>query len=120
MDFRRMERIESQFEREIIDIIRRDLKDPRIGFVSVTRVSASGDLKHAKVSVSVYGTEAERKNALIGLQSAKGFIREQLKRRVRLRNYPELDFILDNSIEYSFIIEEKLKEIKKTDGVDGE
>jgi len=120
VDFRRIERIESQLEREIVDIIRRELKDPRIGFVSITRVSAAADLKHARISISVYGTEVEKKNALLGLQSAKGFIREHLKRRIRLRNYPELDFVLDESIAYSFFIEEKLKEIKKTDGTEGE
>ncbi len=94
----RSERIREEFKREISDILRK-MKDPRIGFVSVTDVELSRDLRHAKVFVSIFGDEAEKENTLAALLHAQGFIRSELGRRIRLRHTPEITFRLDDSIE---------------------
>ena len=93
-------------------VIRRDLKDPRIGFVSITGVRMSPDLRQARVRVSVLGKPDEQKASIKGLVSAKGLIRHELGRRLRnLKFSPELRFELDSSIEYSVHISELLKEV---------
>lgn len=94
----RSERIREDFKREISDILRK-MKDPRIGFVSVTDVELSRDLRHAKVFVSIFGDVAEKENTLAALLHAQGFIRSELGRRIRLRHTPEIAFRLDDSIE---------------------
>ncbi|MDQ6772554.1 MAG: 30S ribosome-binding factor RbfA [Candidatus Dormibacteraeota bacterium] len=93
-------------------IIHRDLKDPRIGFVSITGVRMSPDLRLARVRISVLGGESERAQTLTGLSSARGVIRRELGRRLEnLRYSPELRFELDPSIEYSVHIAQRLREI---------
>ncbi len=93
-------------------IIRRDLKDPRIGFVSITQVRMSPDLRSARVRVSVLGGEKERAETLAGLRSAAGHIRRELGRRLEnLRFAPELRFEIDPSIEYSVRISHRLREL---------
>ncbi len=95
-----------------MEIIRRDLKDPRIGFVSITHVKMSPDLRQARVRVSVLGGEAEQKDTLAGLKSAQGVIRHELGRRLQnLKFSPEIRFELDSSIEYSVHISKRLREI---------
>jgi len=84
---------------ELSQIIKRDLKDPRLGFVTITDVELSNDMSHAKVFVSVYGSEEEKQSSMVALENAKGFIRSNLGQRVRLRIVPELVFKIDNSIE---------------------
>lgn len=98
MSVPRSERIREDFKREISDILRK-MKDPRIGFVSVTDVELSRDLRHAKVFVSIFGDVAEKENTLAALLHAQGFIRSELGRRIRLRHTPEIAFRLDDSIE---------------------
>jgi ribosome-binding factor A len=108
----RTDQVGAQVREEIMEIIRRDLKDPRIGFVSITHVRMSGDLRQARIGVSVLGDEAERKRTMEGLRSATGVIRHELGRRLEnLRFSPELRFELDTSIEYSVHISKKLREI---------
>ncbi len=93
-------------------IIQRELKDPRIGFVSITQVRMSPDLRSARVRVSVLGDEHEQQEALAGLKSARGLIRHDLGRRLsNLKFSPEIVFELDPSIEYSVRISQKLREI---------
>jgi len=95
-----------------MQIIRRDLKDPRIGFVSITEVRMSPDLRSARVRVSVLGGEEEGRATLAGLRSATGLIRHQLGRRLQnLKFTPDLRFELDPSIEYSVRISQTLREI---------
>src|SRR3984893_4147478 len=95
-----------------MSIIRRDLKDPRIGFVSITGVRMSPDLRKARVRVSVLGKREEQKASVAGLVSAKGLIRHELGRRLQnLKFAPDLRFELDPSIEYSVHIAELLKEV---------
>lgn len=112
----RVQRVGEQIKKEMSDIIQNELKDPRIGFVTVTSVEASGDLQHAKIFISVLGPEEQRQETLQALEKAKGFIRSEIGRRIRLRLTPEISFHLDTSIDYSEKIMEKLREIKDGEG----
>ena len=106
----RADQVGEQVREEIMSIIRRDLKDPRIGFVSITAVRMSPDLRQARVRVSVLGSADEQKESIRGLVSAKGLIRHELGRRLQnLKFSPELRFELDASIEYSVHISELLR-----------
>jgi ribosome-binding factor A len=108
----RTDQVGGQVRQEIMDIIQRDLKDPRIGFVSITAVRMSPDLRSARVRVSVLGDEEQQRQTLSGLNSAKGMIRHELGRRLEnLRFSPDLHFELDPSIEYSVHISKRLREI---------
>ena len=108
----RTDQVGEQVREEIMSIIRRDLKDPRIGFVSITGVRMSPDLRQARVRVSVLGDPDQKKTSLQGLISAKGLIRRELGRRLQNLKYsPELRFELDPSIEHSVHITELLKEV---------
>lgn len=95
----RAERVGELLKEEISRILLKKVSDPRIGFSSVTNVDVSPDLKSAKVFVSVYGTEKDKKETMRGLQSAKGFIQGEAGRALELRHTPALSFILDTSIE---------------------
>ncbi|MGE5484251.1 MAG: 30S ribosome-binding factor RbfA [Ignavibacteriales bacterium] len=92
-------RVAEAIKEEISDIIHHEIKDPRVGFASITSVEVSRDLRHAKVFVSVLGGESEKTETIKGLESASGFIRSELGRRVRLHHTPEILFRLDESIE---------------------
>ena len=116
----RAERIAFQMQREISDIIQNQVKDPRVGFVTVTGVEVTNDLQHAKVFVSVLGREAERANSLQALERAKGFIRTEIGRRIRLRLTPEIHFKLDESMDYSMKIGKVLHQIFPDGETDGE
>jgi ribosome-binding factor A len=108
----RTDQVGQQVREEIMQMIRRDLKDPRIGFASITEVRMSPDLRSARVRVSVLGDETQRKETLKGLNSAKGLIRHELGRRLQnLKFSPELIFEADPSIEYSVHISQRLREI---------
>jgi ribosome-binding factor A len=108
----RADQVAGQVRKEIMEIIRRDLKDPRIGFASITGVRMSPDLRNARVRVSVLGTEEEVDETLAGLDSAKGVIRHELGRRLQnLKFSPEIIFERDPSIEYSVRISKQLREL---------
>ncbi|HZU18392.1 MAG TPA: 30S ribosome-binding factor RbfA [Candidatus Dormibacteraeota bacterium] len=112
MSGHRTAQVGAQIREEIMQIIRRDLKDPRIGFVSITQVRMSADLRSARIRVSVLGGEEERAETLAGLRSAAGHIRRELGRRLEnLRFAPELRFEIDPSIEYSVRISRRLREL---------
>lgn len=89
------------------------MKDPRIGFVSITRVEVSGDLAHAKVYVSVLGSDEERNNTMAALKRATGFLRHELAGRLVLRHVPELVFKLDLSLEKGAEVMELIKQIEQ-------
>ncbi len=105
----RQAKVSSFLRNEIASLIQLELRDPRIGFVSVTRVEPTEDLKEAKVFVSILGNDTERRTALRGLNAAKGFLQEQLAGRHQWRNNPVLRFELDLSIEKQFELEKLLK-----------
>ncbi len=111
----RAERLGELIKEEFGDILQRELKDPRIGFVSVTGVEVSNDYSHVKIFVSILGDEQSKHSAMAGLESAKGFIRTELGKRIRLRHTPEVHIIADNSIERGSHIIELLEEIKRSD-----
>ena len=97
---RRIERINSQLRSEISKMILTDIKDPRIsGVVSITRVETTGDMSYAKVFVSVYGSDTDKRNTLKAMSSARGFIQNELLHRLAIRRPPSLSFWLDETIE---------------------
>ncbi len=96
----RIDRISSEMQKVISEIIREDIKDPRVPLMtSVVSANVTRDLKYAKIYVSVLGTEAEKKSAMAALKNSAGFIRHQVADKMELRCTPELTFILDESIE---------------------
>jgi len=100
MGTRRIERVNELIREEISELIRREVKDPRLdSFISVTEVMTSPDLRHARVFVSIMGTDEEKQQVEKGLAAAAGFLRRQLGERLTLRYTPELVFQLDDSIE---------------------
>ncbi|MDX5474356.1 MAG: 30S ribosome-binding factor RbfA [Bacillaceae bacterium] len=109
----RATRVGEQMKKELSDIIGRKIKDPRVGFVTVTDVEVTGDLQQAKVFISVLGDEEKRQDTLMGLAKAKGFIRSEIGKRIRLRKTPELFFEFDESVDYGNRIESLLQEINK-------
>jgi ribosome-binding factor A len=108
--YKRSERVSDQMKQEIADILMRKIKDPRIGFVTVTDVEVSDDLRNAKVFVSVYGGDKEA--SLKGLKSASPFIRAELGRRMRMRFTPELLFRFDSTVEQGAHIMEILRSLE--------
>ena len=107
---RRVERLNEQLRREISDILRRDVRDPRIGIPTVTRVEVTPDLWMARVFVRAAGNAEERAAALEGLDGAAAFIRREL-RGLKVRRVPELRFEVDETLEHASRIEELLREV---------
>ncbi len=95
----RQEKLGEQIAIEVSDLLRTRVKDPRVGFASVTHVEVSGDLRHAKIFVSVMGEHDEKKQTIEALHHATGFLRRELAGRLTVRFMPEIVFKLDNSIE---------------------
>jgi ribosome-binding factor A len=109
----RSNRIGEQMKKELGEIIGRKLKDPRVGFVTVTAVDVTGDLQQATVFITVLGDEQQKEATLGALMKATGFIRSEIGKRVRLRKTPELFFQFDESIEYGNKIERLLGDLNK-------
>lgn len=107
----RANRVGEQMKKELGDIISRKIKDPRIGFVTITDVEVTGDLQQAKVYISVLGGESQKENTLKGLAKAKGFIRSEIGQRIRLRKTPEIIFEFDESVDYGNRIENLIHQI---------
>jgi ribosome-binding factor A len=110
----RYERVASQIKKEISNILHDDLKDPRIGFITVTRIELSLDLRFAKVYYSVLGNAQQKINTSKGLESATGFIRRLVAQRLNLKFVPKISFKEDDSIEESLRLDEKIKELYKS------
>ena len=118
-------RINGEVLRELSNIIRSEIKDPRINpMTSVVAVEVAPDLKTCKAYISVLGDEESQKNTIAGLKSAEGYIRRELAHSINLRNTPQITFILDQSIEYgvkmSKMIEDVTKDIPERDEDDTE
>ena len=107
----RLQRVNQLIREEISHLIQRELKDPRLGFVTVTEVDVAKDLRSAKVYVSVLGSEAQWQASLEALESARGFIRNWLVPRLRLRSVPHLTFHPDRSMAHAARIQELLKRL---------
>jgi ribosome-binding factor A len=112
---RRPEQMAETLRQVITETLAREVRDPRVGFVTVTSVLVSNDLSHARVLVSVPGEEAEKTRALEGLQSAAGFLRSRAARTLTTRTVPELHFELDRGLEHAVRINELLNTIRRED-----
>ena len=105
-------RINSEVQKELSNIIRGEIKDPRINpLTSVVSVEVSPDLKNCKAYISVLGDEESQKDTIKGLKSAEGYIRVLLAKRINLRNTPEINFVLDQSIEYGVKMSKLIDEV---------
>ena len=102
-------RVGEQMKKELGEIIGRNIKDPRVGFVTVTEVAVTGDLQQATVYITSLGNERERAETLKALEKASGFIRSEIGSRIRLRRTPELLFEFDTAIEYGNKIDALLR-----------
>jgi len=109
-------RINEEVMRELSNIIRGEIKDPRIHpMTSVVAVEVAPDLKTAKAYVSVLGNEKAQQDTIAGLRSAEGYIRRALAKSINLRNTPQITFVLDQSIEYGIAMSKKIDEVTKND-----
>jgi len=111
----RKEKVQEAIKKEVGLIIHNELKDPRIGFATVTKAEVTPDLRHAKIYVSVLGKQKNDKSTFKALESAKGYIRSLLAKRLKMRFTPEIMFKEDRSAEYSIYISKKIDEIKNED-----
>jgi ribosome-binding factor A len=112
---RRPEQVAGTIRQVIADALAREVRDPRVGFVTVTGVLVTNDLSHARVMVSVSGDDAEKAKAMEGLQSAAGFLRSRAARALSTRTVPELHFELDKGFEHAARIQELLQSIRRED-----
>ena len=114
MNHTRMTRVNEEILKEVAELIRTEMKDPRVSnMTTVTKVDTTNDLKHCKIHVSVLGDENQKKETIDGLQSASGFIRKRLAETINLRYTPNVKFILDESAEYSIKISKLIDEANK-------
>ena len=114
MSSHRLERINAQIKREIGELIQQHLRDPRLSeFVAVTEVSTSPDLKTAKIFVSSIGGQQDEEKTLTALNSASGFLRTAIAKRIKMRYTPELRFVWDNSIEHGDRVLRLIDQVKQ-------
>lgn len=114
-------RINEEIRKELSDIIRNEIRDPRLSaMVSVTKVDVTKDLRYAKVYVSIFGSETERNNSLEALKRSAGFLRREIGHRINLRYTPEILLQLDTTIEHGMHIDALLEQIKGKSGNDNE
>jgi len=104
----RMRRVDEAVRQVLSDAVARDLQDPRIGFVTMTSVKTSSDLRHARVYVSVLGDDAERADTLAGLESARGALQRRLARELRMKHTPTLEFVYDDTTDRAMRLEQIL------------
>ena len=115
MSSMRAEHVGEQMKKELMDIINNKVKDPRVGFITITDVVLTNDLSQAKVFLTVLGNDKEVENTFKALDKAKGFIKSELGSRMRLRIMPELMYEYDQSIEYGNKIERMIQDLHKQD-----
>lgn len=114
MNDKRINRISEEVKRVVSDLLLSEIKDPRIsGMPSVNRVNVTKDLKFAKIYISVLGNDEEKANTIKGLESAKGFVRKEIGRRIDLRHVPEPLFYLDETIEHAIHMSKLIEEVNK-------
>ncbi len=113
MSKQRARRVSEEIKKEVAKIIRDNVKDPRVGFVTITSVDLSGDLSVAKIYFSVMGEQNTIDETVAALESAKGYIRREIGQRIKLRHVPEIHFLYDHSIEQGTHIDALLEKIKQ-------
>lgn len=116
MSASRMRRVDEAVRAVLSDAITQELKDPRVGFVTVTAVKTSPDLRHARVYVSVLGDDAVRADSLAGLASAQGFLQGRIASELRLKHTPTLEFAYDDTVDRGMRLTELLEQRRPTDG----
>ncbi len=109
----RQEKMVHLLKEEISDILRREIKDPRLGFFTIIDAEITSDFRHAKVFVSIMGTEEERKQSMEVLKHAQHFVRQEFGKRVRMKVLPDIQFRLDESVDKGVRMLELLEEIKR-------
>ena len=112
---RRTNRLEEEIREEVAKIIASELKDPRIGFVTVTGVQLTPDLRHVRINVGVLGDQAAREKSLAGLRQAAGFVRRELGKRLRIRHTPEVAFQYDKGLDATERVARLLGEVAEED-----
>ncbi|MGM0395530.1 MAG: 30S ribosome-binding factor RbfA [Bacillota bacterium] len=114
MNEKRINRISEEVKKVVSELIQNEIKDPRIsGMPSVNKVSVTKDLRFAKIYISVLGSEEDKESTIQGLQSAKGFVRTEIGRRINLRHVPEPIFELDESIEQALYMSKLIEEVNR-------
>ena len=111
----RVRKIQEFIKQEVSNIILRELKDPRIGFITVTDARITGDLREATVYVSLFGSDAEKADTLKALKSANGYIRSEVGKSLGIRSPPTIEFKEDTSLDYGMKIDKILRDIEKKD-----
>lgn len=117
---RRHEQLSALISEEMSEILRTKMKDPRLGFVSITGVRVTADLRVAKIYVSVLGEASERKDTIRALTSAQGFLRHELAQRLTVRHVPEISFELDDSIERGSHVLDLIRETNASSTISGD
>ena len=115
MQYKRADRVGDLIKEEISRIIQQELKDPGIGFVTITGAELSDDLKHAKIFYSVLGDEEAKKESSSALRRACGFVQREMGRRLRLKYTPEIYFLFDPSVEYGARIERLIEKMHQSE-----
>ena len=116
MSTHRSNRVAEEIKKEVAVMIRDEIKDPRIGFITITAVDVTNDLRHSKIFISILGSAEEKEASIKALNKANGFIRSKLGRRIRLCYTPEITFIFDDSIEHGAKIMTLLNKVKADKG----
>lgn len=116
---RRLNRVEEACREQLSESLQREIKDPRVGFVTVTGVRLTPDLRHAKVYVSVLGSEEEAEESLAGLESARGYLKSCLGRHLRLKYLPDIEFVRENIAEDALRLEELFRRADRERAPDG-
>lgn len=119
MSSKRIARLNEQLRRELTELLREEVRDPRIGFPTITRVSVTADLSLARVFVTLSGDDAARASTLAGLRAAAPFLRGEIGRRMHIRRAPELRFEEDRGLEHAIRIERLLREALPDSGGTG-
>ncbi len=109
----RVRKVQEFIKQEVSQMLLHDLKDPRLGFVTVTEVKVTGDLREAKIYVSLFGKEAEKKASLETLNKSRGFVRRELGQRLKIYYTPEISFEEDSSLDYGMHIDSLLRKVHK-------
>ena len=108
---RRLSRVEEACKEELAEILQREIKDPRVGFVTITEVKLTADLRHARVFLSIFGSEHESEQSLEGLESARGYLRSQLGKHLRLKYLPEIEFVHEHVAEDALKLDKLMKQL---------
>ena len=113
----RVRKLQEFIKQEVSQMLMRGMKDPRIGFTTVTDVEVTGDLRQATIYVSLFGSDKEKKDTLEALKHARGHVRSELGKILNLRHVPEIDFDKDTSLDYSMHIESLINDLHEHDAV---